>query len=234
VPDPLLVLLVDDSPEVIQLLEPVLTQEGMRTIVAETAAEALELAEREQPDVVVLDVGLPDGDGIEVCRQLRAGQDPLILMLTARGDEVDRIIGLSAGADDYVVKPFIPSEVQLRITAMVRRLHALPTRRNAAKQVQVGSLTIDRDSRTVQLEDAQVELTRIEFELLWELAVHRSQVLTKDQLHERVWGPNWFTTSHALDVHVSNLRRKLGDQARDARFVQVVRGVGYRLGPCTR
>ena len=187
------------------------------------------------PDVVVLDLTLPDVDGVEVCRRLRTFTDAYVLMLTARTDEIDRVVGLTMGADDYVTKPFSPRELGLRVDALLRR------RRPPVKQPReeapapdasrrFGALQLDPESREVRIGGDLVETTRMEFDLLDALTEAPKRVITRAQLRERVWGGGWFGDDHAVDVHVSNLRKKL-TAAGAPPVIATVRGVGYRLSP---
>jgi DNA-binding response OmpR family regulator len=175
-------------------------------------------------------------DGIEVCRQLRTFSQAYVLMLTGRTDEVDRIVGLTVGADDYVTKPFSPREISARVEALLRRARpaagAAPEApvAPASTQRRFGALAIDPEAREVTVDDQHVELTRTEFQILDALTENARRVLTRAQLRERVWGGGWFGDDHAVDVHVSNLRRKLA-AAGAAQAVATVRGVGYRLAP---
>jgi len=169
-------------------------------------------------------------DGIEACRQIRAFSDAYILMLTAKAEEVDKIVGLSTGADDYVTKPFSPGELVARVRALLRRPRGSSDERFAVRRF--GDLEIDPLAREVRRDGEPVELTRLEFELLDTLSEQPRVAFTRAQLLERVWGP-WFGDEHVVDVHVANLRRKLGDEARAGRYVRTVRGVGYRMGAGT-
>jgi DNA-binding response OmpR family regulator len=219
-------LVVDDAPEFRELVATVLRGEGFVVEVAADGREAVATAREFAPDVVVLDLGLPGVDGVEVCRQLRTFTDAYVVMLTGRQEEVDKLIGLSVGADDYVTKPFSSRELVARIRAMLRRprtaVAARPLRR-------LGELEIDVAAREVKVGGRVVELTRIEFDLLDVLSDQPRVAFTRAQLLERVWGPNWFGDDHVVDVHVSKLRQKLGDDARAPRLLRTVRGVGYRL-----
>lgn len=191
----------------------------------------VELARTFRPEVIVLDVSLPTIDGIEVCRRIRLFSEAYVIMLTGRDSEIDRVIGLSVGADDYVTKPFFPRELTARVRAMLRRprLGGL-----ASEGTRVfGDLEIDPLSREVRVGGKEIELSRIEFDLLNALSENPRLTLSRGQLLERVWGPNWFGDDHVIDVHVSNLRQKLGDQPRAPRFVRTVRGYGYRMGDGT-
>jgi DNA-binding response OmpR family regulator len=220
-------LVVDDAAEFRELVGSLLRSEGFVVELAADGLGALQAARSFAPDVVVLDLGLPGMDGVEVCRSLRTFSEAYIVMLTGREDEVDKLIGLSVGADDYVTKPFSPRELVARIRAMLRRPRtgaqaSDPTRR-------FGALEVDPAAREAKLDGAVVELTRIEFDLLDALSQRPRTALTRSQLLERVWGPNWFGDDHLVDVHVSKLRQKLGDDAHAPRYIRTVRGVGYRL-----
>lgn len=223
------VLVVEDEPPIVRVLVGYLEREGFEVIVAEDGETAVEAARQHRPDVVVLDLMLPGIDGLEVCRQVRAFSDAYVLMLTARTDEVDRVVGLSVGADDYLGKPFSPRELVARVRAMLRRPRAdaaaagEPVRR-------FGDLVIDPSGREVSLAGRAVDLTRTEFDLLDALSERPRQVVTREQLLERVWGGQWFGDPHLVDVHVANLRRKLGDDAQSPRYIRTLRGVGYRMG----
>ena len=220
-------LVVDDAPEFRELVATVLRGEGFVVEVAADGAEAVASAREFTPDVVVLDLGLPGIDGVEVCRQLRTFTDAYVVMLTGRQEEVDKLIGLSVGADDYVTKPFSSRELVARIRAMLRRPRTAASAARPARRV--GELEIDVAAREVKVGERVVELTRIEFDLLDVLSEQPRVAFTRAQLLERVWGPNWFGDDHVVDVHVSKLRQKLGDDARAPRHVRTVRGVGYRL-----
>ncbi len=200
-------------------LETALRRRGHDVARATTAAEALAAA---PADLVLLDLGLPDRDGLEVCRELRSRGDVAIIAVTARGEERDRVVGLRRGADDYVVKPFGMAELQARIDAVMRR-----TARSAQRQpvVQVGPITVDLDARKVEVEDREVALTRKEFDLLAALARRPGAVVTREQLLADVWQTTWLGSPHTVEVHVASLRAKLGTPT----MVQTVRGVGYRL-----
>jgi DNA-binding response OmpR family regulator len=226
---PLRALVVDDAPEITQMLEPVLKGEGFETRTASSGEEAIAIARIFIPDIVVLDLVLPGVDGLEVCRQLRSFSDAYVVMLTSKDAEVDKVIGLATGADDYVAKPFSARELVARMRAMLRRPRNKLAAVNDGPKI-FGPLTIDTDAREITVDGQSVELTRIEFELLSTLCTRPKSVFSRAQLLELVWGPNWFGDTHVVDVHISNLRAKLGDRGRSARFVQTVRGIGFRLG----
>jgi len=220
-------LVVDDAAEFRELVGSVLRSEGFVVELAAEGRAALDAARRFAPDVVVLDLGLPGMDGIEVCRRMRTFSDAYVVMLTGREDEVDKLIGLSVGADDYVTKPFSPRELVARIRAMLRRPRTVTAAADSTRRV--GALEVDPAAREARLDGVVVELTRIEFDLLDVLSERPRTALTRGQLLERVWGPNWFGDDHLVDVHMSKLRQKLGDDARAPRYIRTVRGVGYRL-----
>jgi two-component system, OmpR family, response regulator RegX3 len=221
------ILFVEDEAAIFEPFSKALRRNGFEPVVARTAAEALESAERVDPDLVLLDLNLPDGDGSDVCRSLRQGSDVPIVMLTARGTEMDRVLGLELGADDYVVKPFSSRELISRIRAVLRR----PRRDSDGhpEPMLVGDLLVDPGARSVLLSGEPVKLARKEFDLLTELARHAGQVVTREELMSRVWDVNWFGSTKTLDVHIRTLRRKLGDDSADPQFIETVRGVGFRL-----
>ena len=197
---------------------------------AHDGLQAVALARETGPDVIVLDLGLPGLDGVEVCRQVRTFSDAYVVMLTARSDEVDTLIGLSIGADDYMVKPFSPRELMARVHAMLRRPRPGATAGTGDDVRRFGALHIDVAAREVWLDDEVVPLTRTEFDLLVALSARPRMAFTRHQLVEEVWGPGWVGDEHLVDVHVGHLRQKLGDDASTGRFVRTVRGVGYRMG----
>lgn len=227
-------LIVEDAPEVAGLLETLLANEGFDVAWSGTGKAAVVAVHELEPDIVVLDTVLADLDGLEVCRQIRSFSDAYIVIVSVRGDEVDQLLGLSIGADDFLHHPFSPNELVARIRAMLRRPRLLTHRvrllPDGTPVVKVhGDLVIDIDAREVALAGQSIELTRIEFDLLAVLATNPRTVFSRSRLLEFVWGPNWFGDTHVVDVHVSNLRRKLGDTDRAEPFIQTVRGVGFRL-----
>ncbi|HUK94756.1 MAG TPA: response regulator transcription factor [Gaiellaceae bacterium] len=221
-----LILLVEDERSITEPLAEALDRDGFDTEVAGTIAEALELARRD-PDLVLLDVMLPDGSGFDVCRELRRDSQVPIIMLTARGEEPDRIVGLELGADDYVVKPFSAREVIARIRAVLRRTEA-PGPADESVRV-VGEVRLDPGKREATFRDEPLELSRKEFDLLHLLMSSAGTVVTRERLIDEVWDTNWFGSTKTLDVHVSGIRRKLGDDPSKPRYVHTVRGVGFRF-----
>lgn len=225
--EPRTVLVVDDEPDIRRVVVAYLSQAGYRTLEAADGTRALQLARERRPDVVVLDLMLPDLDGIEVCRRLRTFTDAYVLMLTARTEEVDTLIGLSVGADDYLTKPFSPKVLLARITALLRR----PREATAGSPARVvGDLVLDPAARLASVAGSPVALTRTEFDLLESLMARPRQVLSRAQLVSEVWGEGWVGDERLVDVHVAHLRAKLGPDA-GTRYVVTVRGVGFRTGP---
>lgn len=219
-------LVVDDSPEILQLVASALRRDGFEVREAPSGDQALVLAKEDEPDLVVLDLMMPGIDGIETCRRLREFSRAYVIMLTARADEADKLVGLAIGADDYVTKPFSPRELVARARAMLRRPRGAD--RDTGTREFVG-LTVDIGTREVRVEDTLVDLTRTEFDLLEVLTGTPRTVLTRTALVQRIWGEDWFGDDHVLDVHMSSLRRKLGDDPKEPRYVHTVRGVGYRF-----
>ncbi len=220
------ILVVEDESSIASFVALYLKNAGYRVQTAGTGQDALDALSRERPDLIVLDLMLPDIDGIEVCRRVRRGSDIPILMLTARDEDVDKIIGLEVGADDYLTKPFNPRELVARVKSILRR--AVPERREPQeRQLKHGLLQIDAGRREVHVDGKEVQLAPKEFDLLWELLDHRGLVLTRDQLLERVWGYTFAGDTRTVDVHVRQLRRKLGE----ASPIVTVWGVGYKVAP---
>ena len=218
------VLVVEDETSIASFVALYLKNAGYRIQTAGTGREALERVAAEKPSLIVLDLMLPDIDGLEVCRRIRQTSDVPILMLTARDEDVDKIIGLEVGADDYLTKPFNPRELVARVKSVLRR--SVPERREAqTKQIKQGDLEIDVGRREVLVSGTEVQLAPKEFDLLWELLDHRGLVLTRDQLLERVWGYTFAGDTRTVDVHVRQLRRKLGE----ASPIVTVWGVGYKV-----
>ena len=226
-------LVVEDEEHLARLVADYLARDQITAEVAADGERALELARASTPDVVVLDLMLPGIDGIEVCRRLRAFSDAYVIMLTARAEETDKLIGLAVGADDYMVKPFSPRELTARIRAMLRRPRGpQPGDANGAVR-RFGDLVIDPAAREAAVAGVPADLTKLEFDLLDVLSSRPRAVFTRRQLVDRVWGQDWFGDEHIVDVHIMRLRRKLGDDADRPRYVLAVRGVGYRMGPGT-
>lgn len=224
-------LVVEDEASIRRVVVGYLRAEGFTVTEAADGETAVEAARRDDPDVVVLDLMLPGIDGIEVCRRLRTFTDAYVVMLTARTDEVDTLIGLSVGADDYLTKPFSPRILIARIKTLLRRPRT-PADPDTTEQGtrRVGDLTVDPTTRTVAVGDRPVEVTRIEFDLLDALTARPGQVLSRRQLLDHVWGPGWVGDDRLVDAHISHLRAKLHDDPAAARYIVTVRGVGFRTG----
>jgi len=220
------VLIVDDEPKIREMLRRYLAADGFEVAEAADGDEALALAARLHPEVVVLDVRLPGRDGFAVLSELRRTSDVYVIMLTARAEEIDKLLGLSLGADDYVTKPFSPREVAARVKAVLRRARRPVSEGDV---IEAGVLRIDGGHRTVTFRGAGVELTALEFDLLAALASAPGRVFTRRQLLERVWGWDFFGDERVDDVHIRNVRNRLGDDAQHPTVVATVRGVGYKL-----
>jgi two-component system response regulator RegX3 len=221
------VLLVEDEASIAEPFARALGREGFDAEVAPTAAAARAAFARCPPSIVLLDLTLPDGDGRELCREWRRQSSVPIIMLTARGTETDRVVGLELGADDYVVKPFSVPEVAARIRAVLRRAQAAAPA--TAPVVTLGALQIDLSTRGATLDGRDLGLTRKEFDLLARLARDAGRVVSREDLMADVWDENWFGSTKTLDVHIGFVRRKLGDDAADPRYLRTVRGVGFLL-----
>jgi DNA-binding response OmpR family regulator len=222
-------LVVEDELPLARLIAGYLEREGFQITTCEDGERAVQLTAEHDPEVIVLDLMLPGLDGIEACRRIRSFSDAYIIMLTARTSETDKIVGLSTGADDYVSKPFSPGELMARVRAMRRRPRA--TRPEPAPVRRFGDLVVDPAAREVRHGGEPVELTRLEFDLLDALSERPRVVLSRRQLLQRAWGADWLGDEHLVEVHIANLRRKLGDDPSSPRYIRTVRGVGYRMGP---
>ncbi|WP_186290511.1 response regulator transcription factor [Gordonia zhaorongruii] len=226
-------LVIEDESDLAEVIADYLQRSGFEVTISNDGAAAVVAANQYPPDVVVLDLGLPSVDGVEVCRQLRTFSDAYVVMVTARADEVDTLVGLSVGADDYLTKPFSPRELIARIEAMLRRPRAgtvsAPGAPPSAKR-RIGDLTIDPHAREVSVAGAPIELTRTEFDILDVISRRPGMVFSRDQLLAELWGPTWVGDSHVVDVHIASLRRKLGDTSTVRRYIRTIRGVGYRMG----
>ena len=227
-PDSSTILLVDDEDAVQKLLTYPLERDGFRVVQAWDGQEALDRFEHEHVDLVVLDVMLPKLDGLEVCRRLRASSSVPIIMLTARDDELDKVLGLELGADDYITKPFSIREFRSRVRALLRRA-AVPRGDHADELIQSDGLRIDLGTREVEAHGRPVQLTYVEFELLRTLAAQPGRVYTREQLLQALWGASDYREPRTIDVHVRHLREKLEVDPREPEFILTVRGVGYRF-----
>jgi DNA-binding response OmpR family regulator len=220
------ILIVEDESSIASFVSLYLKNAGYTVRAVGTGASALNAIAAEMPSLIILDLNLPDMDGIEICRRVRKGSDVPILMLTARDEDVDKIIGLEVGADDYLAKPFNPRELVARVKSVLRR--SVPERRRLeGDELRHGDLVVNAGRREVMVGDEEFQLAPKEFDLLWELLDHRGIVLTRDQLLERVWGYTFAGDTRTVDVHVRQIRRKLGD----ASPIVTVWGVGYKVSP---
>ena len=222
------ILIVDDEPPIIDVLSYNLKQNNYDVVVARDGEEALVVARREEPDLIILDLMLPGLDGLEVCRTLRHERDVPIIMLTARDAEVDRVVGLELGADDYVVKPFSVRELMARVKNVLRRAAPRPAE-TTSDVLRLGELVVDADRREARLGVVELELTPLEFELLHALARHAGRVVSREQLLEQVWGYDYLGDLRVVDAVVKRLRAKLRQAAPKAEIIVTVRGVGYKL-----
>jgi DNA-binding response OmpR family regulator len=215
------IVVVDDEPNIADLVDLYLARDGYRVLKAATGAAGLEAIRTHRPRLVVLDVGLPDIDGLEVCRRLRQTSQIPVIFLTARDGEVDRVLGLELGGDDYLTKPFSPAELVARVKAVLRRVDGGA----APEVVQAGPVTVDTGRREVLIADAPVEFTTKEFDLLRFLAERPGLALSRQQILDGVWGYDWYGDARTVDVHIAQVRKKLADSI----VITTVRGVGYRL-----
>lgn len=219
------ILVVDDEPSIINLVSAYLKPEGYEVYTAADGNAGLKAARAFKPDLIILDLMLPGIDGIELLSRLRRESDVYVIMLTARSDETDKIVGLSVGADDYVTKPFSPRELAARVKAALRRIKTGSTSSEERSVLSFKHVLIDVGAHTVSVDDVPVELTSIEFDLLRALAENRGRVLSREQLLEKIWGAEYFGEMRVVDVHLGHVRQKLGDEA----LIATVRGVGYRF-----
>jgi two-component system alkaline phosphatase synthesis response regulator PhoP len=219
------ILVVDDEPSIINLVSAYLKPEGYEVYTAADGNAGLKAARVFKPDLIILDLMLPGIDGIELLSRLRRESDVYVIMLTARTDETDKIVGLSVGADDYVTKPFSPRELVARVKAALRRIKTESTSGEERSVLSFKHVRIDVGAHTVSVDDVPVELTSIEFDLLRALAENRGRVLSREQLLEKIWGTEYFGEMRVVDVHLGHVRQKLGDES----LIATVRGVGYRF-----
>jgi two-component system, OmpR family, response regulator RegX3 len=227
------ILLVEDEEAISEPLTRALERQGFEAVVRETAAEAVDAFRERAPDLVLLDLMLPDGDGRDVLREIRADSRVPVIVLTARGDELDRVVGLELGADDYVTKPFSAAELLARIRAVLRRADEAGARSDSQSAVlEADDVSLNRNTHVVTRAGERVDLTAKEFELLRVLLEHAGRLVRRERLMEEVWQTSWLGSTKTLDVHVSSLRKKLGDNPAEPRYIHPVRGIGFRFaGP---
>jgi DNA-binding response OmpR family regulator len=221
------VLVVEDEAAIAEAVRARLASEGYRVLVTGDGPSALEAAGREAPDLVVLDLMLPGMDGLEVCRELQKDTWVPVLMLTARTEESDKVAGFAVGADDYLTKPFSLRELTVRVKAILRRMDRIMSATNGSGPIERGALTIDPARRRVSVDGRDVQLTPLEFDILLSLARNPGVVMTREQLMDGVWGYRDFGGGRVVDSHVARIRRKLGEDGQEPRFIQTVHGVGY-------
>jgi two-component system, OmpR family, response regulator len=234
-------VVVEDDEDIRALIEFTLAQQGFDVVAVDSGLSGVEAVREHRPDLVTLDLGLPGIDGIEACRRIREISDAYVVMITARDDEIDRLLGLETGADDFIAKPFSARELKARVNAMFRRPRtvngvlpvataAAPAEADDGHEVLVhGALRVDVDGRRAFRDDDELVLTRTEFDLLTELMRTPARVWTREALLRSVWGTEWASDTHLVEVHIGNLRRKLGETRGEVRFIRTVRGVGYRM-----
>ncbi|MBX5467878.1 MAG: response regulator transcription factor [Firmicutes bacterium] len=220
------ILVVDDEAAIVELVEYNLEREGFEVLTEAEGPKAVERARAERPDLIILDVMLPGMSGMDVCRELRKTTDVPIILLTARKDEVDRVLGLELGADDYVTKPFSPRELVARVKAILRRSQRQASEGEA---VAASGLVVDEERRQVTLDGRRLDLTFTEFELLATLAKNPGRAFSRDELLSRIWGQDFYGDARTVDVHIRHLREKLEEDPAAPRFIETVRGVGYRF-----
>ncbi len=219
------ILVVDDEPKIVRLVQAYLEKAGFQVIPAYRGQEALDLFKREEPALIVLDLMLPDIDGMDVARKIRKESDVPIIMLTARTEEADRVAGLELGADDYVVKPFNPRELVARVRAVLRRSEGL----TKPRVIEAGDLVIDLDSHEVRVRGERISLTPTEFQLLATMAEQPGRVFTRLQLIDALYGTTYATSDRTVDTHIKNLRRKIEPDPKNPRYLLTVHGVGYKF-----
>jgi two-component system response regulator RstA len=223
------ILIVEDDLKLAELVREFLEGAGYQATVENRGDHAAERIPREQPDLVILDLMLPGLDGLEVCRRVRPAYAGVILMLTARGEEVDEVVGLEVGADDYMAKPVRPRLLLARVGSLLRRHREPAARTEPTTRIELGTLVVDASSRSVRIDGRLLELTTAEFDLLWLLATHAGQVLTREQIYGNLRGISYDGLDRSIDLRIARLRRKLGDDSKQPQHIKSVRGVGYLL-----
>jgi DNA-binding response OmpR family regulator len=224
------ILVIDDEPSIVEVVELYLAREGYTVLSANDGTVALSMVERQQPDLLILDLMLPGVDGLEIMRQVRRNGHLPIIMLTARADETDRVVGLELGADDYIAKPFAPRELVARVRAVLRRMQATQAPADpTVRPLSLGPLRIDPAAHSASLNGVSLNLTAREFDLLLFLARHSGQVFTREQLLDHVWGYTFVSDASTVTVHIRRLREKVEENPTDPRFIQTVWGVGYKF-----
>lgn len=223
------ILVVDDEPKIIKIVEHSLKREGYQVLSASDGEQAVELMKKVKPSLIILDLMLPKMDGFEVCRKIKSIHDVPVIILSARGEEVDKVVGFTLGADDYQTKPFSPTELIMRVKAVLRRYKHTANQAASEEILDFGTLKINNKTRTVKLNDKNIELTAKEFDLLWYLAFSSPQVFTRQQLLEALWEADFFGDENTLTVHIRRLREKIEVDPTNPIFIKTVWGVGYKF-----
>lgn len=223
------IMIVDDEPDILDLLEKALAIEGFHNILkVANGSNAIDTCKNQSPDIIILDVMLPDLDGYEVCKQIRQFSHCPILFLSSKNDELDKILGLAVGGDDYVTKPFSPKEIVYRVKAQLRRLE-YKQNPPQSQSIKIGALTIDPDGCRVMKDDKEIELTAREFELLQYMAQNKGRVISRERLYEAVWGEDSFGCDNTIMVHIRHLREKIEDNPTSPKYIVTMKGLGYKL-----
>ena len=223
------IMIVDDEPDILDLLEKALAIEGFHNILkVANGSNAIDTCKNQSPDIIILDVMLPDLDGYEVCKQIRQFSHCPILFLSSKNDELDKILGLAVGGDDYVTKPFSPKEIVYRVKAQLRRLE-YKQNPPQSQSIKIGTLTIDPDGCRVMKDDKEIELTAREFELLQYMAQNKGRVISRERLYEAVWGEDSFGCDNTIMVHIRHLREKIEDNPTSPKYIVTMKGLGYKL-----
>lgn len=230
------ILVVDDDPKILKVIEHSLRREGFQIFTAADGEQALVLEEKIRPGLIVLDLMLPKVDGFEVCRRIKALRDVPVIILSARGEEMDKVVGFTLGADDYQTKPFSPTELLMRVKAVLRRYAQADTPENRKEIISCRDIEINSRTRTVQVRGKEVDLTAKEFDLLWHLAQGSPQVYTRQQLLESLWEPDFYGDENTLTVHIRRIREKIEDDSNKPHYIKTVWGVGYKFdrGPAVK
>lgn len=225
------ILIVDDDPKILKIVEHTLRREGYQVFAAPDGEQAISMADRVKPNLVVLDLMLPQMDGFEVCKRIKNNHDVPVIILSGRGEEVDKVVGFTLGADDYQTKPFSPTELTMRVKAVLRRYKPDKKQDNGREQISYDGLDINSKNRTVRVGEKDVELTAKEFDLLWYLAEGTPRVYTRQQLLEALWEPDFYGDENTLTVHIRRLREKIETDPTKPTYIKTVWGVGYKFEP---
>ncbi len=223
------ILIADDNKQIVSILSEYAKKEGFETIAVSDGDEALKAFSKQKFDIILLDVMMPKKDGFEVCREIRRSSNVPVIMITARGEDFERIMGLDIGADDYIVKPFSPGEVMARVRAILRRIERTPENENVQKMFKFDNLTICLDDFTVSIDNQNIPLTKKEIELLWVMATNKNRVFSRDHLLDSVWGYDYFGDNRTVDSHIKRLRAKIDEFSHPKWQIKTIWGVGYKF-----